>query len=333
MKNRLEIYRDLFERELKAYLDHETSLKDGVTPGSMHSLFDPVKYIMSNGGKRIRPMLLLLSCEAFGGKTEDAVNAAIAVEILHNFTLVHDDIMDNASTRRGRDTIHKKWDVNTAILVGDELIGLSYRSLLKSNTARLAAVIKTFTDGVIEVCEGQALDKEFEAGSDVNINDYFIMIRKKTAELLKTSATIGAIIGGADENGIEAIKSYAENIGLAFQIQDDLLDVIGNESKFGKKIGGDILERKKTYLYLKAVEVLNNNEREKFRKLFNSDEDAESRINNIIKIYSDNCTVESAKTEIRNFTDKANKAISRMGINENVNLFSEFSSMLLNRKY
>jgi len=333
LKSHLEIYRDLFERELNTYLEQETSLKDGIALGSMHSLFDPVKYIMSNGGKRIRPMLLLLSCEVFGGRTEDALSAAIAVEILHNFTLVHDDIMDNASTRRGRETIHKKWDVNTAILVGDELIGLSYRSLLKSKTTQLAEVINTFTNGVIEVCEGQALDKEFEAGSDVNINDYFVMIRKKTAELLKASASIGAIIGGADENGIEAIKSYAENIGLAFQIQDDLLDVIGNESKFGKKIGGDILERKKTYLYLKAIEVLNENDREKFRKLFNSDEEPESRINNIIKIYSDNCTLESAKAEIRNFTDKANEAIGSLALKESMNLFSEFSSMLLNRKY
>ena len=333
MKDTFANYRKIFEAGLNGFLEKETSLKQGIKFPAMSSLFDPVKYIMSNGGKRIRPVLLLISCEVFGGKAEDAVDAAIAVEILHNFTLVHDDIMDNASTRRGRDTIHKKWDVNTAILVGDELIGLSYRSLLKSKNNRIAEIIKTFTDGVIEVCEGQALDKEFELGSDVNIKDYFVMIRKKTAELLKTSASIGAIIGGADENGIEAIKSYAENIGLAFQIQDDLLDVIGNESKFGKKIGGDILERKKTYLYLKAIEVLNENDRKKFRMLFNSDEEPESRINNIIKIYSDNCTLESAKSEIRNFTDKANEAIDRMGIKENINLFSEFSSMLLNRKY
>ncbi|HJY62660.1 MAG TPA: polyprenyl synthetase family protein [Ignavibacteria bacterium] len=333
MKSRLDTYRVKFEEELKKYLEHETALKDGVSPGSMHSLFDPVKYIMSNGGKRIRPMLLMLSCEAFGGNTDDATDAAIAIEILHNFTLVHDDIMDNASTRRGRDTIHKKWDVNTAILVGDELIGLSYRSLLKCKTTRITEVIKTFTDGVIEVCEGQALDKEFEQGSDVTINDYFVMIRKKTAELLKTSASIGAIIGGAGEEDISSIKSYAENIGLAFQIQDDLLDVIGNESKFGKKIGGDILERKKTYLYLKAIDVLKEKKREEFRDLFSSEEEAGTRINKIIKIYSDNCIVESAKKEISNFTDKANKAIKLIGNTENRNIFSEFSSMLLNRKY
>jgi geranylgeranyl diphosphate synthase, type II len=326
-------YQHEFETELKAFLDKETAVRPGIAPGSMHSLFDPVKYIMANGGKRIRPLLLMLSCEAFGGNAKNAVDAAIAIEILHNFTLVHDDIMDNASTRRGKVTIHKKWDVNTAILVGDDLIGLSYRSLLNSKTERISDVIKTFTDGVIEVCEGQALDKEFEIKQDVSINDYYLMIRKKTAELLKTAATMGAIIGGADEIGITAIREYAENIGLAFQIHDDLLDVIANETKFGKKIGGDILEKKKTYLYVKALEILKEKDRKTLISQFNSDAESSEKIKNVVKLYADNCVLESAKNEIKKFTEQADGAIAKMKLEGAGESLEGFSSMLLNRNY
>jgi geranylgeranyl diphosphate synthase type II len=273
----------------------------------------------------------LISCELFGGKAEDAIDAAIAVEILHNFTLVHDDIMDNASTRRGRETIHKKWDVNSAILVGDELIGLSYRALLNTKTGSIAEIVKTFTDGIIEVCEGQAMDKEFELSDNVTINNYYVMIRKKTAELLKASASIGAIIGGADEQSVNAVKSYAENVGLAFQIQDDLLDVIGIESKFGKKIGGDILEKKKTFLYLKALEVLDAGQKQVFKRLFNSE--SEDKINEFVKVYSDNCIIESARGEIKKFTQSANDAIEKMNVPRSSKVLSEFSDMLLKRNY
>src|SRR4030095_2703442 len=326
MKDIFVNYRQAFETGLGNYLEKETYSKQG-----MSSLFEPVKYIMSNGGKRIRPVLLLISCELFGRTLNDAINAAIAVEILHNFTLVHDDIMDNASTRRGRETVHKKWDVNAAILVGDELIGLSYRSLLNSKTERIGEIVKIFTDGIIEVCEGQALDKEFEQSDKVTISDYYVMIRKKTAELLKVSASIGAIIGGANQSDIESIREYSENIGLAFQIQDDLLDVIGNESKFGKKIGGDIIERKKTFLYLKAIEILDKNEKENFIKLFESD--SEDKISQVIKTYSENCIIESAKKEIERFTGQANNAIKKMSISQSSMILSEFSDMLLKRNY
>lgn len=328
-KDLFENYRRLFEAALSKYLEKETSVK-GVGYGGLDSLFEPVKYIMSSGGKRIRPTLVLICCQVFGGKSEDAIDAAIAVEILHNFTLVHDDIMDNASTRRGKDTVHRKWDVNSAILVGDELIGLSYRSLLNSKTQRIAEIVKTFTDGIIEVCEGQALDKEFELSNNVTISDYYVMIRKKTAELLKSSAAIGAIIGGASVSDVNAIKTYAENVGLAFQIQDDLLDVIGIESKFGKRIGGDILEKKKTYLYLKALETLDSNKTGSFKKLFNSDN--ENKISEIVKVYSDSCIIESARAEIKKFTDQANSALEKISVSAG-GVLSEFSDMLLKRSY
>jgi geranylgeranyl diphosphate synthase, type II len=330
-------YRDFFDERLTEFLKEQTERSRYSKCGEKYpySLYDPLNYIMSGGGKRIRPILVLLSCEAFGGDSSNAINAAIAVEILHNFTLVHDDIMDNASTRRGKDTVHKKWDVNAAILVGDELIGLSYRSLLRSKTTNIAAVLQAFTDGVIEVCEGQALDKEFEESTDVTLDDYIIMIRKKTAELLRTSAIMGAIIGEADENEIRSIAEYSENIGLAFQIQDDLLDVIADEGEFGKKIGGDILEKKKTYLYLRALEILQGKDKDDFLFLYNSDNNsaAEDKINKVINIYNNICVVESAKKEIKKYTDIANDSLSCIKDKKSRYNFEQFSDMLLNRNY
>ncbi len=328
-------YRKKVDECLVNYLKHETersrySLNKSKYP---YSLYDPLNYIMSGGGKRIRPIVMMLACEAFGGNPDEALGAAIAIEILHNFTLVHDDIMDNADTRRGRDTIHRKWDTNAAILVGDELIGLSYRSLLKTRSSRIQEVVATFTDGVIEVCEGQALDKEFEISADVSLADYIIMIRKKTAELLRTSALIGAIIANADENGLKTISSYSENIGLAFQIHDDLLDVIADESEFGKKIGGDILEKKKTYLYLKTLEIMDDKNGKKFAELYSSDIEPNEKINRVIDTYRSVCAIEAAKKEIKAYTEKADENLNSIGSESSKKTLSLFSQMLLNRNY
>lgn len=335
MENNFTKYRGLIDKQLSEFLKKQTELSRYSKKSDKYpySLYDPLNYVMSGGGKRIRPILVLLSCEAFGGRAENAVHAAIAVEILHNFTLVHDDIMDNASTRRGRETVHKKWDVNSAILVGDELIGLSYRSLLQTETGNITGVVKAFTDGVIEVCEGQALDKEFELSAGVSLDDYIVMIKKKTAQLLRTSAVMGAIIGNAGESGIKSISTYAENIGMAFQIQDDLLDVFADEGEFGKKIGGDILEKKKTYLYLKALEILKGKPRDEFLYLYNTDSPAEEKIKRVIGIYNDVCVVESARNEIKKFTDIANKSLSCSKSKESGENLEQFSRMLLNRNY
>lgn len=328
-------YRELIERRLSEFLNNETERSRYSTAAGKYpySLFDPLNYIMTCRGKRIRPILVLLACEAFGGNADDAIDAAIAVEILHNFTLVHDDIMDNADTRRGKETIHRKWNVNAAILVGDELIGLSYRSLLRSKTGKIGGVVKAFTDGVIEVCEGQALDKEFETSVDVTLSDYIIMIRKKTAELLRTSAVMGAIIGNADENGIQSISTYSENIGLAFQIQDDLLDVIADENEFGKKIGGDIIERKKTYLYLKALEILNGKDRDYFMYLYNSDSENGDKIRKVISVYNDICVIESARNEIEKYTGIANSSLECVSNQQSKLNLEFFSGMLLKRNF
>lgn len=328
-------YREKFDKRLYDFLAEQTALSHYSNDNVKYpySLYDPLNYIMQGGGKRIRPLMLFFSCEAFGGRIDNALDAAAAIEILHNFTLVHDDIMDNADTRRGKITIHKKWSVNEAILVGDELIGLSYRALLRTKSPRIDEIVKVFTDGVIEVCEGQALDKEYETAENVSLEDYIVMIRKKTAELLRTSALMGAFIAGAADNEIEIIGNYSKYLGLAFQVLDDLLDVIANEQKFGKKIGGDILEKKKTFLYLKSLSLSSPETAEKLKSVYNNGTGGPEKISEVIKIYHESGAVESARDEILGFTNIANTYLSKLNNTSARANLEKFSDMLLNRSY
>lgn len=215
-------------------------------------MYEPFHYFMQEGGKRIRPILTMFAAEAVGGRAKDAIDCGCAIEILHNFTLVHDDIMDKSEMRRGRPTVHKKWDEPIAILTGDVMIGVAYDII--PNCERYYDVIKTFNHGLIEVCEGQVYDMQFNSRKDVSLNEYLTMIHKKTAKLLETCVVIGGHRGGASKEQIEALKNYAFNLGLAFQIQDDMLDMIADEKKLGKKVGLDIQEGKKTFLIIKALE-------------------------------------------------------------------------------
>ncbi len=328
-------YRDRFDKRLYDFLAEQTALshysRDNVK--YPYSLYDPLNYIMQGGGKRIRPLMLFFACEAFGGSIENALDAAVAIEILHNFTLVHDDIMDNADTRRGKETIHKKWSVNEAILVGDELIGLSYRSLLRTKSDRIDEIVQVFTDGVIEVCEGQALDKEYETAEHVTLDDYVIMIKKKTAELLRTSAVMGAIIAGASENDLDIISNYSRFLGLAFQVLDDLLDVVAKEKEFGKRIGGDILEKKKTYLYLKSLDLSVSPQKEKLRTIYNNGAPGTEKINDVIRIYQESGAIEFARKEILDYTNTANAHLSKLNNPAAREKLEKFSDMLLNRSY
>jgi len=300
------------------------------------SLYDPVNYILSGGGKRIRPAVLLFACEAVGGNIENALDAGAAIEVLHNFTLVHDDIMDNADTRRGNETVHKKWNVNTAILAGDNLIAIAYKSLLKTKSERLDSIIKEFTEGVIEVCEGQSYDKDFEITDNVTIEKYLMMIQKKTAKLIEVSAVMGAFIGGGSDVQIENIRNFAVNAGLAFQIQDDLLDIIADEKEFGKKIGGDLIEGKKTYLMLKALETVKDKDSrailEGIVKNSGIKENQEVTIKRVQKIYYDNGVIEAAKKEVENYTAKAESFLKDFSP-EHKGLLTGFSRMLLDRNF
>lgn len=323
------------------YLQYKKRV-DEILSGSVklqkpETLYNPIKYILSGGGKRIRPMMVIFACEAAGGKIDDALNASVAMEMLHNFTLVHDDIMDNADTRRGHETVHKKWNENVAILTGDQLIGLAYSYLLKTKSPRFREIVKSFTEGIIEVCEGQSFDKEFEERKDVSLDEYLMMIRKKTAKMLETSAVIGALIGNGSEEQINNIRNYAANIGLAFQIQDDLLDINAVEREFGKKIGGDLVEGKKTYLLLRATEVVKD-EKDKLKilniinnnGLKSDDTDKISEIKNIYEKYS---VIESAQKEIEHYTKLADNYLNTLPGGEYKERLKWFSEMLMGRSF
>ena len=223
-------------------------------PSDPADLYDPIVYTLALGGKRMRPLLVLASCQMFGGEINDAINPAIGIELFHNFTLLHDDIMDSAPLRRGKETVYKKWNSNVAILAGDTMFALANKYMLRTRLQAISQVVELFNQTAIEVCEGQQYDMDYEKRMDVSIADYIEMIRLKTAVLLAASLKTGAIIAGAEPSDCEHIYNFGINIGLAFQLKDDLLDVYGDQVKFGKVSGGDIIAGKKTYLYLKALE-------------------------------------------------------------------------------
>lgn len=303
------------------------------------SLYQPVKYILNSGGKKLRPVLTLFICDALGGNYKSALYAASAIEMLHTFTLVHDDIMDNADTRRGRETVHKKWDRDTAILVGDQLVGLSYFYLLKTKHPNLKNILECFTNGIIEVCEGQALDKEFETKFDISTEEYLIMIEKKTAKLLEVCAEIGVILADAkDKKYRENLKNFAFNLGIAFQLQDDMLDIIGDEKKFGKVIGGDIKQGKKTFLLIKALEMVKNNaDKEKLLYIINPDRKQKNIttkfISEIKNIYIKYNIIELTNSLIKKYITLANNSLKIIKNDYGVELLKWFSNMLFERKY
>ena len=229
-------------------------------------LYQPIGYALESGGKRIRPMLILMACELFGGTRNEALPAALAIEVFHNFTLLHDDVMDCADVRRGRPTVHRKWDTNTAILSGDAMMIKAYEFLQQLPSDKLLAVLPIFTETALQVCEGQQYDVNFERCEEVSIDNYFEMIRKKTAVLLAAALKIGAIVGGATETDAQNLYNFGIEIGLAFQLRDDYLDAFGDEKTFGKRIGGDILVGKKTFLLITALHRADNELRTKIKQ-------------------------------------------------------------------
>ncbi|WP_297085609.1 polyprenyl synthetase family protein [uncultured Draconibacterium sp.] len=224
-------------------------------------LYDPISYSLDMGGKRLRPVLVLLACNMFSDDIQKAIPAAVGIEVFHNFTLLHDDIMDKADVRRNRPTVHKKFSENAAILSGDAMAFQSYRYFLENKSDTLPEVLEVFSQTAIEVCEGQQYDMDFEQRLDVSEQEYLEMIRLKTAVLLACSLKVGALLGGASEKIARQLYSFGINLGLAFQLQDDLLDTFGNQAVFGKQIGGDILANKKTFLLINALDKANDAQR------------------------------------------------------------------------
>ncbi|MBC5774564.1 polyprenyl synthetase family protein [Pontibacter sp. KCTC 32443] len=252
-------------------------------------LYEPIRYIMALGGKRIRPMLVLLSAKMFADDIEKALLPAAGVEVFHNFTLMHDDIMDKAPLRRGQQTVHEKWNANIAILSGDVMLVRAYELMMQVEPDKLAKVLALFSKTASEVCEGQQLDMNFEQRTQVSIQEYIQMITLKTAVLLGFSLELGAILQGAPDADAEHLKAFGDNIGIAFQLRDDLLDVYGDKDKFGKQVGGDILSDKKTFLMLTALEQANKTQLETIKSWRNITQDhtAEAKVQAITRVYDE----------------------------------------------
>ncbi len=250
-------------------------------------LIDPVKYILSIGGKRIRPVLALMACNLFSDQIDDAIIPVTGLEIFHNFTLVHDDIMDKAQVRRGFTTVHSKWNTNQAILSGDVMAFITNDCFLQAPPNLLQKVFRIFNKAAIEVCVGQQLDMDYEKAAIVSHEEYLRMIELKTAALIAASLKIGAVFGGADEKDSELLYEFGKNLGLAFQIQDDLLDTYGDVKVFGKISGGDIVANKKTFLYVKAMEVASSEQRKKLQEEYHADgADPQAKVKSVTDIYN-----------------------------------------------
>jgi geranylgeranyl diphosphate synthase type II len=314
----------------------EQALKEKQYGSNPRELYEPIRYILSLGGKRLRPVLVCLGCDLVDGDVNKAIPAALAIEIFHNFTLVHDDLMDNAPLRRNRQTVNEKWNSNIAILSGDAMMINSYQELCKVSSSSLPQLISLFSETAIKVCEGQQLDMNYEKSQKVSILQYLKMIELKTAVLLGASLQIGAIIGNAREEDASRIYEFGKHIGIAFQLQDDILDVYADEKKFGKQKGGDIIANKKTYLLLKAIEIAEGNRymKEELYQWINAPHfDAAEKVEAVTNIYNFLNVKELARMEMKK---QYNKAIDCLGTipvsNEKKQVLIDFADSLMSRE-
>ena len=312
----------------------ETALTDHVQVKEPRNLYEPISYILSLGGKKMRPVLTLLSAEIFDADYKKAIPAAIAVEVFHNFSLVHDDIMDDAPIRRGKKTVHEKWDVNAGILSGDAMLILAYQFFEMYEPKTFRDLAKLFSKTALEVCEGQQWDVDFEKRSDVTIPEYLKMIEYKTAVLVAAAMKMGGIVAGTSEENCNRIYDFGLNLGIAFQIQDDYLDAFGDPSTFGKQSGGDIIENKKTFLYLKALEFGTENQRESLTGLFSKElEENTSKIQQAKDIFIATGAAEAALQEIRQYTFKAFNMLDGIAVSdEKKAALRTFGEDLMDRK-
>lgn len=287
----------------KVFLDHLARSQDFGEPSG---LYEPIRYILDIGGKRMRPVLALMSADLYGAPPESALPAAMAVEVFHNFSLVHDDIMDAAPLRRGRATVHQKWDTNTAILSGDAMLIVAYQYLEAYPPEVFKPMSVLFSRTALQVCEGQQYDMEFETRDDVTLAEYLRMIEAKTAVLLGCGLRMGAMVGGAPEAEQQAIYHFGISLGMAFQLQDDYLDVFGNPETFGKQVGGDIIENKKTFLYLQALELSAEPEARELRDLYTiRPRDPQAKVDRVRQLFRQ-CGADMAiQTRISEYTARA----------------------------
>lgn len=312
------------------FLDY---LSKNTTEKEPKNLYEPISYILTLGGKRLRPVLVLMSCEIFGGSYKKALDAALAIEVFHNFSLVHDDIMDDAPLRRGKETVHEKWDINTGILSGDAMLINAYQLFENYEGDIFRQLAQLFSKTAIEVCEGQQYDIDFETRDDVTIPEYLKMIEYKTAVLVAAAMKMGAIIAEASDNCRSFVYDFGRLLGIAFQLQDDYLDAFGDPATFGKQVGGDIIENKKTFLYLKAIENADDSLKKQLEGLFSlHPENPSEKIQTVKGIFETTGAKESTRQEIEKYTKMAFEVLERLSISDDKKKVLEvFGKQLMNR--
>ncbi len=297
-------------------------------------LIDPVKYVLSIGGKRVRPVITLMACNMFSDKIDEAVMPAVAIEIFHNFTLVHDDIMDNAPLRRSLPTVHTKWNMNQAVLSGDVMAFVANDCFLQTPSRHTTEVFRIYNKAAIEVCVGQQLDMDFEKAAAVTQQDYLKMISLKTAVLIAASARIGAVTGGAAEKDSQLLYKFGLNLGIAFQLQDDLLDIYGESSVFGKIVGGDIIANKKTFLFVKAMETAAWKQQSRLHELFTMiNPEPRAKVKEVMKIYEELKVKEATHWMVKDYVEKAFGYLEKTSVaSDRKNELTELANTMIGRE-
>ncbi len=317
------LYQKEFQPALEAYNAHQPDFP----------LYAPITYMMSLGGKRLRPLMVLAACDAYAQESQKAVPAAMAVEVFHNFTLMHDDIMDEAPLRRGKTTVHEKWNANTAILSGDAMLVQAYEHLAACSPSLLPQLFPLFNTTALEVCEGQQLDMDFEVRDDVHLDEYLEMIRLKTSVLLAAALKMGAILGGASEDSAEHLYRFGESMGIAFQLQDDYLDAFGDPEKFGKQVGGDILSDKKTYLWIRCMEKASNEDLMAIEPWIGKRDTNSEKVNFFKSLYMKLNVDKEIQSTMEEYYNTAMKHLKAAGISsEAFHFFEAFARSLMVRE-
>jgi len=316
-----------YQKEFQQYLDKKEWIREP------KNLYVPIDYIIQLSGKRIRPILTLMAADILSDDYKKAFPAALAVEVFHNFTLVHDDIMDDAPLRRGKKTVHEKWDLNRGILSGDAMLILAYQYFENYTPEIFQKLAILFSKTALEVCDGQQLDIDFETRNDVTIDEYLNMIRLKTSVLVAAALKMGAIVAESSEKNANLLYEYGLNLGLAFQLQDDYLDTFGNPETFGKQVGGDIIENKKTYLYLKAMELSSDDNKQKLAFFYNQKlEDNSIKIDEVKRIFEKYEIPSLIQQLIQDYTSLAFNLLEKMNMSKlNKEKLTEFGSFLMAR--
>lgn len=319
---------DQYREEFEGYLHEKVKAKEP------ENLYNPIIYILGLGGKRVRPVLVMMAAEIFGSDHKKALDAALAIEIFHNFSLVHDDIMDDAPLRRGKETVHEKWDLNTGILSGDAMLIKAYQLFESYDGEAFRELAKLFSKTAIEVCEGQQYDIDFETREDVTIEEYLKMIECKTAVLVGASLQMGAIVANATKENKEKIYEFGRLLGIAFQLQDDYLDAFGDPESFGKQVGGDIIENKKTFLYLSTLNSAAAKTALQLEHLYSiNPPDPGAKVEAVKSLFESSGAAELTRKEIEKYTQKAFQVLEELEVSqEKKALLRNFGKNLMDRE-